>query len=351
LGSIWKPAVFLSGGIDSTAVASFLPAEAMALTFQSEVSIDETQLAKEAASRFGLLHETVSFEDEEENLFKKAVWALEEPLGDSIILPTMALARAARLHTRVVFSGEGADEIFGGYVHHLVFQRIQLARKWLGGGGSSTMASLVAHAPLALLERLTPYPGSLGKEGRSRAALALKEGRVSALTNLFDRKLAGIGGRGEKERDVHSLRELMDLDLETWLPDYTLVRLDKILMSFGLEARLPFLDHRIAEHALALGPRAFIRGAKRKAALRRAMEARLGKAVAWRPKKPFVADLSKLSEHNYEAEAAACCERLLGRGILRERLSLIGASPFLMAKKAFALGVLDEWSRAFEIEA
>jgi asparagine synthase (glutamine-hydrolysing) len=139
--------------------------------------------------------------------------------------------------------------------------------------------------------------------------------------------------------------------METWLPDYTLARLDKILMSFGIEGRLPFLDHRIAEHALALGPGALIRGAKRKVALRQAMEARLGKAAAWRPKRPFVADLSKSRGGNPGAEAAACCERLLSRGILRERLGLAGASPFLLAKRAFALGVLDEWSRAFGVEA
>jgi asparagine synthase (glutamine-hydrolysing) len=351
LGSIWKPAVFLSGGIDSTAAASFLPKGSMALTFQSEVSIDETRLAKETASRFGLSHEAVSFGGEQEGLLKKAVWALEEPLGDSIILPTVALAQAASRHTRVVFSGEGADEIFGGYVHHLVFQRIQQARKWLGRAGSGAMASLVERAPLALLERLTPYPGSLGREGRSRLALALKEGRVSALTNLFDCQLPGSGGRGEREKSVRSLRELMDLDLETWLPDYTLVRLDKILMSFGLEGRLPFLDHRIAEHASALGPESFIRGACRKVALRQAMETRLGKTVTWRPKKPFVADLSKLRGREPESEAAASCERLLSRGILQERLGLTGAPPFLMAKRAFALRVLDEWSRAFEVEA
>lgn len=294
--NVAHPQLFLSGGVDSSTIASFLPSKAQALYFSAAQSIDEYSAAQETARHFGHLFETVKLQEgrkeEPDEILRKAIWATEEPLGDSILIPTYALAQAARPYSRVVYSGEGADEVFAGYVHHLAFYHLARFRKHLGARSTQIASHFTKKIPLHLLSHWAPYSTNLTSETNQRVSqtlwsLAKDNTMGSALTTLMDIDLFA-SSRAQREHQVHSLRDLMSLDLTTWLPDYTLTRLDKIMMSQSLEARLPFLDHRLVEFTLELNEEDFIQGAKSKWILRKTLEGHLGASRAWRKKTSFI---------------------------------------------------------------
>jgi asparagine synthase (glutamine-hydrolysing) len=354
--SICPPAVFLSGGVDSATIASFLPERSHAYTFLSPMTLPESEDARRISGRFGLKHQDVSEEGSLGEIVDQAIWALEEPLGDSIIIPTWSLARAASKATRVVLSGEGADEVFGGYVHHFLYQKLNRLQRLLPSTGWSAGAWLLKNIPPAILNRATPYPADLGAEARSRmlkTIQGLSAGKVgvSELTTLFPSHASG-SRRLALESKIEDLHGLIRVDQQTWLPDYTLHRLDKILMNFGVEGRLPFLDHRIVELAAECHPGDLIRRNHRKWLLRKSVEGRLGQEIAWRKKKPFLLNLAKgpndeLRRRGIEAARSLEAKGLIGPGLEAESLEQPG---FLAAKRLFALDALETWMRVYEIE-
>jgi asparagine synthase (glutamine-hydrolysing) len=320
------------------------------------MTLPESEDARQISRRFGLNHQDVRAEEPLGKIVDQAIWALEEPLGDSIILPTWSLARAARDSTRVVLSGEGADEVFGGYVHHFLYQKLWRLQRLLPPAGWSAGAWLIGKIPPAILDRTTPYPADLGSEARSRMlktleGLAKGNLTISELTTLFPSRAPG-SRRRPLESEVKNLRDLIRLDQQTWLPDYTLHRLDKILMSFGVEGRLPFLDHRIVELAATCPSGDFIRRNQRKWILRRAVEKRLGPEIAWRKKKPFLLNLAAEPENELRQRGVAASNALKDRGLIDTDLDPMapGASDFPVAKRLFALDALETWIRSYEIE-
>lgn len=352
-GSNCTPAVFLSGGVDSATIASFLPKGSHAYTFNSAMTLPEGEDARRISDRFGLIHKNVVEEGPLAKIVDQAIWALEEPLGDSIIIPTWSLAQAASKSTRVVLSGEGADEVFGGYVHHFIFQKLNHLQR-LPSVAWDAGAWLLERIPPAILGRITPYPADLGVESRTRmlktmAGLSAGKLNVSELTALFPSHTSGSRRRA-LEANIHDLQDLIRLDQQTWLPDYTLHRLDKILMNFGVEGRLPFLDHRIVELAAEFSPSALIRRQHRKWVLRKAVEGRLGAEIAWRKKQPFLMNLAKSSDDELYQRGTAAAVSLRARGLIDHDVNAHEASGFLGAKKLFALDALETWIRVYEIE-
>lgn len=351
----WKPTFFLSGGIDSATIASHLPTPSEALTFSSPMTLCEVEQAKQIAERFGHSHREVRASEPWENMVKKSIWALEEPLGDSIILPTWALAQEASRHTRVVYSGEGADEIFAGYVHHWVFHHLIGLRRRLGARGFAACRSLLKILPANLLKNSILYPANAGHEGRDRLVRVMERltkgaGAGSALTTLFAPQ--ENSRRHERESHMKSLDELMRLDLDSWLPDYTLLRLDKVLMHFGVESRLPFLDHRVVELAMRLSPASLIRGQHRKWILRRAMAQRLGAQNAWRKKTPFLLQLTAKDPAGHALLQAGqrAARNLRERNLLRDSFSTDHGNFFLDGKRLFSLYALETWLQQYEVE-
>jgi len=354
LQSSWTPGVFLSGGVDSATVASFMPGRSSALTFLSPMTVAEGEAAKRISERFGLAHQEVRAEGSLGEIVDQAIWALEEPLGDSIIIPTWSLAKAASRSTRVVLSGEGADEIFGGYVHHFLFRQLEILRSCLGPHGLYAGAWLLEKIPARILERVTPYPAALGEEARRRLLQTIRSlagGTLSigGLTTLFPHAFSH-SSRGARETKLARFQDLLRLDQQTWLPDYTLHRLDKILMSQGVEGRLPFLDHRIVELASSWEANRLIRRNHRKWPLRKAVAKRLGPDIAWKKKIPFLMNVA--DEPELRARGLSALDALRSRGLLPPDFdtAAMNSSVFLAGKRLFALDALETWIRAYEIE-
>lgn len=358
LQSIHPAALFLSGGVDSALIASHMPPGSLALTFGSRHTLDETIAAKALAQRFGLQFEVVESQVSFEESVDTAIHALEEPLGDSIILPTVELARAAARNHRLVLSGEGADEIFGGYLHHQIFATIEKLKGLAGPLSLNAARFALRLASDQFLNAANPFPADLARDGRVRIENALclaASGQAfgGELTFLFKRP-HDSSEHAQLEREAFDFKTYKNIDLATFLPDYTALRVDKILMHFGIEGRLPYLDHKVVETAASLPVDQLIGFRQRKIALRRLAEKRLGREFAWQKKTPFLYNLASANAHVLNclrgSISFACEHHLISKSEAEELEAQSRRPDFVTTKKLFALYAFQRWAVIFKVD-
>src|SRR4051812_9265685 len=289
--------VFLSGGVDSGTLAALAAEETpgQVATFSigfEEQSFDELELARRVARRYGTDHHERVLRPDAVELLREIVEAFDEPFADSSALPTYVVSRLASEHVKVALSGEGGDELFGGYytyVADLLAPRLapvaRLARPLVerlpSGSGRVTLdykaRRFVRAAHLPPLERHHGWKEILAPELREQ----LLGGRRGAdpLTSWREHWAESEG--------AEPLARLQDLDLGVYLPTDLLVKTDRASMAHSLEARVPFLDAEVAELALALPTRLKVRRLEKKRLLRKAVEPLLPREVVHGAKRGF----------------------------------------------------------------
>ena len=263
---------FLSGGIDSTSIVTQSHEQGFFLdtyTFSTKLKDDEIKKAKEIAHSLGLKNIKIELSDKSLGPYKKALRALEDPLGDSIILPTMLLTEGVSKYHKVVLSGEGADEIFSGYIHHQFLNFEDMIDRYIPRFSWSFLSQFLNLVPLSLLENFFSYPSKLGILGKKKLQTHLSSmnselDRYIGLVGLFEdnisKKIFSENLQRPKEFQEYwdSMNELefpdkiKRFDLHYWARNYTLHRLDRLSMMFSLEARAPFFDHRLIEFILKM---------------------------------------------------------------------------------------------------
>jgi asparagine synthase (glutamine-hydrolysing) len=272
---------FLSGGIDSTAIAALAKRynpKLMTFTtgFERE-GFSEIDVAAESAAAIGVEHITkvVTAEEFAESI-PLVVWYLDDPVADPALVPLWFIAREARKHVKVVLSGEGADELFGGY--NIYREPLSLA----------AFEKLPAGILRALGKLSTKLPdGMRGKDLLRRGAIPLEE-RYYGNARLFrDDELGFLRTRNPDQSHVTVTRELYRrtraagyddvtamqyVDLFTWLRGDILVKADKMTMANSLELRVPFLDPEVFKIASTLPVDQRVTKETTKYALRRALE-------------------------------------------------------------------------------
>src|SRR3954452_16491314 len=279
--------VLLSGGVDSSALTALAAQETggslqtFSIGFR-ERSFDELERARKVARRYGTDHHELVVEPDAAELLPEIVAAADEPLGDSSALPTYLVSRLAAEHVKVVLSGEGGDELFGGYETYAA--GLLGARLRREGGAVSRAAGAFSR----LAERLpsgnrrVPLDYRLKRFTRAaglpplEAHHAFKEifgprQRQALLGTTGGDPLGAHRARWAETEGAELLARLQDLDLGLYLVDDLLLKTDRMSMAHSLEARVPFLDAHVAELALALPTREKIRGLGKKRLLRRAV--------------------------------------------------------------------------------
>ena len=290
---------FLSGGVDSTVITEAMlrakssrgPLKTFSVGYEGDgtASEDELAFARRAAVALGTEHrETrVSMRDAADAL-PKIVWHLDEPVADAACVPLYFLSRLAKQEVTVVLSGEGADEILGGYS---IYQRMLQAERVRATGGltvelAAQLAAFVPSARVQRVARLLEEPLERSYRGVSRAFDDAVKSRLlnERPDNAADRLLAPHWGQS---RGWSPLRRMLYLDQRVWLPDDLLVKADKMTMAHGIELRVPFLDHKLVEYAWSLPDSMKVRGAAGKHLLRQAVRGRIPQFVLDRQKKGF----------------------------------------------------------------
>jgi asparagine synthase (glutamine-hydrolysing) len=289
--------VLLSGGVDSCLLAALAaqessePLRTFSIGFEEE-SFDELDDARLVAERYGTRHEELVLRPDAALLLPALADAFDEPFADSSALPTYLVSELAARHVKVALSGEGGDELFGGYYTYAA----DLLAARLGG---------VARLARPLVERLPSSSARASFDYRAkrfvRAAhlppLEAHHGWKEIFAPDVRRELTGrrhgfdpvdlLRERYGETEGAAALARLQDVDLGVYLVDDLLVKTDRASMAWSLEARVPYLDTVVTNLALALPTRHKVRGLSKKILLRKAAEPLLPRAVVHGKKRGF----------------------------------------------------------------
>ena len=295
---------FLSGGIDSSIIASIAQKlhggiQTYSIGFERRNFFDETSVAKRTANALGTKHENIVLSDEmifnQMDLFFDA---MDEPFADSSAINVFHLCKRVKEHITVALSGDGADEIFGGYNKHRAllmslnpFYRRLLStiRPLLNTGGSSRGSMLQNKA--RQLHRLSI---GMSKNTRSRYAYWAAFSNPNEVHRTLVNPWQGNPSFYDLlPKKIECLNDFLYADQNIILPSDMLTKVDKMSMASGLEVRVPFLDHHVVDLANSL-PSAFkIKGSKTKRLLRKGFENDLPSEVFNRPKHGFEVPLEE----------------------------------------------------------
>ncbi len=300
---------FLSGGIDSTAIAALAKRhnpELMTFTTGFErKGYSEVDVAVESAQAIGVRHvvRTVS-EEELTSTLPLIVWYLDDPVADPALVPLYFVAQEARKHVKVVLSGEGADELFGGY--NIYREPHSLA--------PITALPDPLRRGLGEIGRRLPR-GFRGKDLLRRGAIDLEDRyygnarifREDQLPNVLRTYSPDVSFRDVTDpiyansRGSDPISRMQHIDLFTWLRGDILVKADKMTMAHSLELRVPFLDPEVFKVAAGIPPELRVSGPTTKVALRKAMERIVPPHVLNRRKLGFPVPIRHyLAEGSYE---------------------------------------------------
>jgi len=275
--------VFLSGGLDSSIVAGIMaqqagaPVHAFTVGFGTHAGFDETPFARNAARRFGAtLHHAECTPEQFARQAMGAAACLNEPVGDPACVPLLALSEVAAQHVTVVLSGEGADELFSGYGY---YRRIGTRRARLLDQFKRVALGRTASA-------FSGYPYAMSaKQVQSLTPRFADAGNVGLVTQNLEKQWAGPNRRDR----LHCASRV---DIQGFLADDLLGKVDSTTMHYSLEARVPFLDHHVVETAMSMPGGIKRTGREGKKVLRRAFAPLIGTELAERNKHGFAVPLS-----------------------------------------------------------
>ncbi len=289
--------VFLSGGLDSTGIAALLAKAAPGRVQSFSVGFaasdhDERRFAEIASRALGTDHHALTVSaDDVARLLPAAIAHLEEPVLDPALLPTWILSRFARSEVTVALSGEGADELFGGYRRYLYQRRLGWMRALPGLGAAARAGRRLGMVPVRVGQALE----ALGERDPVRNHLEWSQTLPhSVVETLFEGDLVAEATRDAEEsfapyfdRVPGGLSAQLRADLSEWLPHNLLQKVDRASMASSLEARVPYLALPIVRFVAALPESAKIRGAETKRLLRHALRGIVPEPILERPKQGF----------------------------------------------------------------
>jgi asparagine synthase (glutamine-hydrolysing) len=356
---------FLSGGVDSSAVVAAM-ARTSGRRIQTfsigwrEQDYNELPYARMVAERFGTEHHELVLEPSVMDLLDHLAWDLDEPFGDASAVPTYMVSKLAAEHVKVVLSGDGGDELFGGYDKYVVESRERRITRMLPPPVRSVFGALSRHWPEGLRGKNMLRHYSLpGPERYLDAGTVFTgEDQPRLLTRTAGDAVGAYDAahsrleRLQKSTD-HWLSTIQDLDMRHYLPLDILTKVDRMSMAHSLESRVPLLDHPFVEFAATIPPDLKLHQGKTKYAFVQALRGWVPDAVLDRPKKGFGVPLGTWFRGSLKpmVRELLLSESVRRRGVLEpsflERLVARHDSGRPMELQLWTLMSLELWCRTF----
>lgn len=344
--------LFLSGGLDSSAVAAMARGQgdlrAFAVGF-ADSSFDERPFARLTAAHLGLSLDELVVQPAVGDELELAFHHCGEPFADTSLMPTFRLNHAARQKVTVALSGDGADEILAGYP---TYQADRLYRwfsrlpAWMQQGldGAARLFLRPSYRKVSFDYKLRQFLAGRGlspqrahywwrvvfSEAEKRRLLSPRVVEELGDYDPFDT----FRQHFQAVQGADFLDQSLYVDIKTWLQDDILIKADRMSMAWGLEVRSPFLDHRLVEFCARLAPAAKIKGRRQKAILRDVMAQYLPEKILTRRKQGFGAPT--------RAVVRTAPPALDPDGFFRQEYRLNGEREDI-TYKGFALAALDYW--------
>jgi asparagine synthase (glutamine-hydrolysing) len=350
---------FLSGGIDSTAIAALAKRHnPNLLTFTTGFArpgFSEIDVAAESAAAIGVEHITkvVSAEEMMDTL-PLIVWYLDDPVADPALVPLYFIAREARKHVKVVLSGEGADELFGGYT--IYREPISLrAFERLPGGLRRALGRLSTRIPEGTRGKDLLRRGAIGIEERYYGNARIFRPDEMALYRRYDESISYMDLTRplyQATRHLDDSTRMQYVDLFTWLRGDILVKADKMTMANSLELRVPFLDVEVFAVASSIPTDLKITRETTKYAMRRALAGIVPAHVLERPKLGFPVPIRHWLKHEMYDWARAIitesqADQLIDRDAALRLLDEHRAGRHDYSRKIWTLLVFMLWHGVF----
>ena len=339
---------FLSGGLDSSAIVGLMrsvseqPVKTFSIGFSEEERVDETGFARQVAEAHDTEHYEVDCTASSVQALPRLLHHFDEPFADPIIVPTYEVSQLARRHVKVVLTGEGADELFGGYTRFRTdryFQRYAKVPLSIRRFAHSVTAMLPQRllgenflrasemGQVSFPERLVRWVSSFddGERERLYAPEFRDLSRSGAAVELYSR-IAGQGNGSDMDK-------MLLCDAKLRLPECMLARTDRMTMAVSLEGRTPFLDHRVSELALSVSHRLKIRGGNEKWLLKRALGKYVPQQIVSRTKQGLAVPFAYWTRSGIEDDI----RRILSPQSVRHRGWF---------EPAYVSGLLEHWKHS-----
>ncbi|MGC9028708.1 MAG: asparagine synthase (glutamine-hydrolyzing) [Desulfomonilaceae bacterium] len=358
---------FLSGGIDSTLISALVARQATrrVKTFSigfPGTSHDESKWSRMAATYLGTDHREFSSSLDIESIFPRIVQHFGEPFGDSSALPTWHLARQTRQEVTVALSGDGGDELFGGYDRYLA-RRLQSCYETLPKAMRARFIEPLIHK----LPETTDYYGTSSIKKLKlflRACARMQEEPLALVPRTFSQdqatRLTGVAYRPDADACLSIARQYIGLepvtammltDIQTYLAEDILTKVDRMAMAHSLEVRCPLLDYRVVELACRMPLSFKLKRASTKRILRDAAKPYVPPSILKRPKYGFQIPLGEWLKGKLRAWAesmlfdASC--RLLERKFIASLWDEHQSGRCDHAHRLWLILIFQEWYRQF----
>lgn len=326
---------FLSGGIDSSTIVAAMsrfstsPVKTYAIGYSGTTGAalyNELDHARRIASQFGTDHHEIEVKPEVIGMLPQLVWHMDEPTADSALITSSLVSEFARRDVKVILSGVGGDELFGGYDRYQLPHLVALFRTIPGPLRRGILNPILGMLPVARHTRVL----NLLRAARKVALVADKDNvsRYHEVMEVFGAAELGelLPGESKPFRSVLTdtlsrylentdLDQMMAADLTTQLPDDLLLLTDKVSMGHSLECRVPLLDERLVDLAARLPAGLRVHGRETRYILKKALTGILPPETLHRPKRGFGAPFGAW----FTNELSGVMDELLGRKALHRR--------------------------------
>jgi len=291
---------FLSGGIDSSLVVGLMAetSGARVKTFSigfDEPAFDELEHARRVAEHFGTEHHEFVVKPDAISILDALVSHFDEPFADSSAIPTWYVSEMARRHVTVVLSGDGGDELFGGYDRYVPHPRVVAFDRY--SPRALRRVAAIAAAQLPHGARGKNFLRHVGRDDQGRYLDAIRffgaDEKPALLTADVRRQLDGpdpetrLARHFERFADLPWPSQMMRFDAETYLPEDVLTKVDRMSMAHSIESRVPLLDNEVITFAASLPASLKIKNGRRKHVLKEVAATLLPREILDRRKQGF----------------------------------------------------------------
>ncbi|WP_326539094.1 asparagine synthase (glutamine-hydrolyzing) [Pseudorhodoferax sp.] len=364
---------FLSGGVDSSAVVGFMAkhsphaAKTYAIGFEggaAENLYNELPYARRVAQLFGTEHHEIVVKPDVVGLLPKLLWHMDEPISDTAFITTYLVSQFARQDVKVILSGVGGDELFGGYRRYLGGHYARSYGRlpgWLRASAGFVARQLPADRHAGWLNHLRLAKGfiasaEMAPDERYRSYLQILD-RATVSSLLRDPMPTGDDALAQAMRaagNEDELNRMLAIDAETQLPDDLLLLTDKMSMAVSLECRVPLLDHELLELAATIPAELKVRNGRLKHLMKDALADLLPADILDRKKRGFGTPMGAWLKR----ELAPVLRQLLSAKVVEQRglfhypvverlVADHNANRFDGTDSLLALMNLEIWSRIY----
>ena len=371
--------VYLSGGIDSSSIVAMMKKlnvkeiSTYSVGFEHDIIGNELSYAKKVSELFETKHHEFMIKPDIVKELPKMVWHLDEPMADPATVPVYFLSKEATKSDTVILSGEGADELFGGYDQYkfmVLGDRIGFVPRLIR---QKFVPRLIKSIPGSMMDKIYKYSTTTGskiydrfekfisnvKENKAKAYLEVvsvfdEEEKNELLKTKYSNTKIIYENINEKffSNNKNFLDQITYFDLKLYLPEDLLMKPDKMCMAFSIEARVPYLDHRLVEYAFKIPSKLKLKGSTTKYIMKKSFKNLLPKEILYRKKQPFQVPLDQwfskdLKDYFKNLVDNKINYKFFNENYIKKIFDNYNSSKLFYGRQLWSLGIFNIWYKLY----